>query len=138
MKIKIYLMAMLAVLAALVLAAPRPAAVDFSGTWLGKSEMPSGDVDEFTLVLKKEKNSYEGTIGDSLRMIAPATPLKSFKVEGDIITFEFPLVDGAMIYCKLTLDGEKMTGGWTHPAGTTGALIFEKKKQKSAPDGMSG
>jgi len=33
-----------------------------------------------------------------------------------------------MIYCKLTLAGEKMTGDWTHPAGTMGVLIFEKKK----------
>jgi hypothetical protein len=127
-KIKIFLVAMFTVLAALVFAIPRPAAVDFSGTWLGKSEMPSGDVDELTLVLKKEKDSYAGTIVDSLQMIAPATPIQSAKVDGNVITFEFPLVDGAMIYCKLTLAGEKMTGGWTHPAGTTGTLIFEKKK----------
>jgi len=127
-KIKIFPVAMFAILTALVFAAPCPAAVDFSGTWLGKSEMPSGAVDECTLVLKKEKDSYAGTIDDSLQMIAPATPIKGAKVEDNVITFEFPLVDGAMIYCKLTLAGEKMTGNWTHPAGTTGTLVFEKKK----------
>ena len=127
MKIKVFLVAMLGVLAALVLAAPRPAAADFRGTWLGKSEMPSGDVDEFTLVLKKVEDVYTGTIADSLKMIAPETPVQSVKVEGDVITFEFRLVDGAGILCQLTLDGEKMTGNWTHPAGTTGTLVFERK-----------
>jgi hypothetical protein len=128
MKIKMTLVAMLAVLAASVLAAPRPAAVDFSGTWLGKTTLPDGTVDEFNLVLKKEKDSYTGTIADSLQAIAPATPIQSVEVEGGVISFTFPWPDGAMIYCKLTLAGEKMTGDWTHPAGTMGALIFEKKK----------
>ncbi len=127
MKTKIFLVAMFAVLAAFVFAAPRPAAVDFSGTWLGKTEVPNAGVDEFTLVLKKEKDAYAGTIVDSLQMFAPATPIQSVKVEGNLITFMCPLVDGAMISCKLSLAGEKMTGDWTHPAGTTGTLIFEKK-----------
>jgi hypothetical protein len=128
MKIKIYLVVMFAVLAAFVFAAASPTAVDFSGTWLGKTTLPDGTVDEFNLVLKKEKDSYAGTIDDSLQGIAPATPIQSVKVEGKLITFTFPWPDGAMIYCKLTLAGEKMTGDWTHPAGTMGALIFEKKK----------
>ena len=128
MKIKMTLVAMLAVLAAFVLAAPDPDAVDFSGTWLGKATLPDGTVDEFTLVLTKEKDAYAGTIVDSLKAVPPATPVQSLKVEGSGISFTFPWPDGAVIYCKLTLAGDKMTGDWTHSAGTTGPLVFEKKK----------
>jgi len=127
-KIKMTLVAMLAVMAALVCAAPRPDSADFSGTWLGKTTLPDGTVDEFTLVLKKEKDSYDGSIIDSLKAVPPATPVQSIKVEGNVISFTFPWADGAVIYCKLTLAGEKMTGDWTHSAGTTGILVFEKKK----------
>ena len=128
MKNMVFLAAMFAVLAAFVFAAASPTAVDFSGTWLGKTTLPDGTVDEFNLVLKKEKDSYTGTIADSLQAIALATPIQSVEVEGGVINFTFPWPDGAMIYCKLTLAGEKMTGDWTHPAGTMGAFIFEKKK----------
>jgi len=128
MKIKIFLVAMFSIMAALVCAAPHPDAGDFSGTWLGKATLPDGTVDELTLVLKKEKDAYAGTIVDSLKAVPPATPVQSLKVEGSGISFTFPWPDGAVIYCKLTLDGEKMTGDWTHSAGTTGTLIFERKK----------
>ena len=122
------LVAMLAVMAALVCAAPRPDSADFSGTWLGKTTLPDGTVDEFTLVLKKEKDVYTGTIVDSLKAVPPETMIQSVKVEGNVISFTFPWPDGAVIYCQLTLAGEKMTGDWTHSAGTKGALDFEKKK----------
>jgi len=122
------LMALFAVMAALVCAAPRPEAEGFSGTWLGKATLPDGTADEFTLVLKKDKDSYAGTIADSLKAVPPETPIQSVKVEGNVISFTFPWPDGAVIFCKLTLAGDKMTGDWTHSAGTKGALAFEKKK----------
>ncbi len=128
MKNMVILAAMFAAVTALVWAAPAPATADFSGTWLGKTTLPDGTVDEFNLVLKKEKESYAGTIDDSLKAVPLATPIQSVKVESNLITFTFPWPDGAMIYCKLTLAGEKMTGDWTHSAGTMGALVFEKKK----------
>ena len=128
MKNLVFLVAMSTVLAAFVFAAASPTAADFRGTWLGKTTLPDGTVDEFNLVLKKEKDTYAGTIDDSLKAVPPATPIQSVKVEGNLITFTFPWPDGAMIYCKLTLAGDKMTGDWIHPAGTMGALVFEKKK----------
>jgi len=128
-KVKIFSLVMLAVLTAFVFAAPRPAKVSFGGTWLGKTEVPGSGVDELTLVLKKDKGAYSGTVVDSLLMIAPDTPLQNVKVEGNVITFTFPLTDGAMISCTLTLAGETMTGDWTHPEGSTGTLTFEKKKK---------
>jgi len=128
MKNTVFLAAMFAAAAALVWAAPAPAAEDFSGTWLGIATLPDGAVDEFTLVLKKEKDAYTGTIVDSLKAVPPETTIQSVKVEGSVISFAFPWPDGAVIYCRLAVTGEKMTGDWTHSAGTKGALVFEKKK----------
>jgi len=38
------------------------------------------------------------------------------------------LTDGAEISIKMTVDGDKMTGAWTHPEGALGELVFERKK----------
>jgi hypothetical protein len=127
-KVKIFFLAMLAVLAAFAIAASRPAAVDFSGTWLGKTEVPGSGIDELTLVLKKDKESYTGTVVDSLQMIVPWTEIQNVKVEGNVITLMFPLTDGNMISCTLTLAGGKMTGDWIHPEGSTGTIDFDKKE----------
>ena len=105
------------------------AAVDFSGTWLGKTNLPHYGADELTLVLKKEKDSYTGMVVDTLEIIAPDTPIQNAEVEGNVITLMFPLVDGAMLSCNLTLEGEKMNGYWSHPAGARGIIVFEKKKE---------
>jgi hypothetical protein len=124
----IFLGAMFTVLASFVFTAPRTAAVDFSGTWLGKTNLPHFGTDELTLVLKREKDSYTGTVVDTLEIIAPDTPIQNAEVEGNVITFMFPLVDGTMLSCNLTLEGEKMNGYWSHSAGARGIIVFEKKK----------
>ena len=77
---KIFLGALFTVLASFVFAAPRTAAVDFSGTWLGTTNLPHFGVDELTLVLKKEKDSYKGTVVDTLKIIAPDTLIQNFRV----------------------------------------------------------
>jgi len=123
---KIFLSAACIVMASFVFAASHSDAVDFSGTWLGKTNVPSLGADELTLVLNKEKDSYIGTVVDSLEIIAPDTPIQNVVVEGDVITFMFPLVDSAMLSCNLTLKADKMDGYWTHPSGSRGNIIFEK------------
>jgi len=47
---------------------------------------------------------------------------------GKTVTFQFFLLDGAIIFCKLAVDRDKMTGTWQHPRGNTGALEFVRKK----------
>ena len=49
-------------------------------------------------------------------------------VDGDKLTFQFPLADGNLIVVALKVEGDKMTGSWTHQEGDTGALSFERKK----------
>lgn len=128
MRVIIAILAALVILAALAFSAPRAEKIDFSGTWLGKTDIPNAGPDDLTLVLKKEKEGYSGTFVDTLQVVVPETQILNAKVEGSVLTFTLPLADGMSVACKLTLEGDKMTGSWEHPEGDTGALVFEKKK----------
>jgi hypothetical protein len=128
MRLRVALLAAIVILAALAFSLPQAVKADFNGTWLGKTELPEVGVVELTLILKKDEDSYAGTIVDSLQTVAPETAIQNVKVEGPDLTFTFPLVSGAIITCKLTIDGDKMTGQWEHPEGNMGALTFERKR----------
>jgi hypothetical protein len=106
--------------------APKPA--DLSGTWIGKTEVPDAGIDDLQLVLKKEKESYSGTITDGLGVISPATEIKVVEITGDAMTLTFPLADGAMVVFRLKTAEDKIVGQWEHPSGSTGALEFARKK----------
>ena len=127
-KKNIALAAIFILLSVLISATSSSIAEDFSGTWLGKTEIPSAGPDEMTLVLKKEKDTYTGTIVDTLEIIAPDTPIQSVSVEDNLIHFSFPLIDEAIVSCELIREGDQLIGGWTHPSGSSGSLSFEKKK----------
>jgi hypothetical protein len=126
---KIFLGTVIIVMTSFLIAAPSTDAVDFSGSWLGKTNLPHFGIDEMTLVLKKEKDFYTGkVVADSLKIVAPDTPIQNAEIEGDVITFTFPLVDRTMLTCLLTFEGEKMKGYWSHSAGARGIIVFEKKE----------
>jgi Zn/Cd-binding protein ZinT len=111
--------------------AQAPAPADLTGTWIGKTEVPNqGDmaVDEVSMVLKKEKAGYSGTISDTLGMIAQGTEIKNIEIKDDAMTFIFPLVDGTVITCRMKIAGDKITGQWEHPEGSAGVLEFSLKK----------
>jgi hypothetical protein len=103
-------------------------AIDLSGTWIGKTEVPDMGADEVTLVLKKVENGYSGTISDSLNVVAADTEIKDATIENDVLSFTFPLADGAIITMKLTVSENKLSGQWEHPEGSTGAIEFVLKK----------
>ena len=98
------------------------------GTWLGKTEVPNQGLDELTLVIAKGEEGFSGTLVDTLGLIAKDTAVKDLKFQEDNLTFRFPLIDGAEISIKMAVDGDKMTGAWTHPEGGMGDLVFERKK----------
>ncbi len=114
--------------AVLAFAAAALAAADFAGTWNGKTEVPDSGIDELVLVLVKTEAGWSGTVNDSIGIIAKDTPLADIKVDGDKITFTFPIVDGNIIDNRLTIAGDRMTGEWVHPEGDSGTLEFERKK----------
>ncbi|MCX6559232.1 MAG: hypothetical protein NTZ26_01835 [Candidatus Aminicenantes bacterium] len=119
------LAAMILLVGAILWGAP---AAGIEGTWLGKAEVPNSGIDELTMVLTKTEKGYTGITSDSVGLLAKDTPLSDIKLEGDKLTFKFPLADGAMISATLKVEGDKMTGGWGHEAGDVGSLAFERKK----------
>jgi len=116
------------VLAFFILAGALAAAPDFVGAWIGKTEIPEAGIDELTLVIQKKEAAYFGAISDTLGYLAPGTELKEIKVDGDVMAFQFYLVDGSLMSGKLTLKDETMTGTWIHPEGNSAEMKFERKK----------
>jgi len=114
--------------AALLVLAAVAAPPDFIGTWIGKTEVPDQGVDDITMIIKKTDSGLAGTIVDTMGLIAPETPLAGIKINGNVMTFQFPLVDGATVTNTVKMEGEKLTGSWEHPEGSTGAFVFERKK----------
>jgi hypothetical protein len=109
-------------------AGPSLQAPDLSGTWIGKTEVPNVGTDEVTLVLKKAEKSYSGTITDNQAVINPNTEIKDVAIDGEKLSFIFSLADGNLITIKLTVTGDKMTGQWEHPEGSTGEIELIRKK----------
>jgi hypothetical protein len=113
---------------AFALAASVAVAADPTGTWIGSTEVPDVGTIQVTLVLKKAEGGFAGIVSDSASLIAPETPVKDLKIEGDAITFWFNLADGTSVSMQLKVSGETMTGGWQHESGQTGSMQLERKK----------
>jgi hypothetical protein len=109
-------------------AGPMLQAPNLSGTWIGKTEVPNVGTDEVTLVLKKVEKSYSGTITDNQSVINANTEIKDVTIDGERLSFTFNLADGNLITIKLTVAGDKMTGQWEHPEGSTGTIELIRKK----------
>ncbi len=105
-----------------------PQDIDVTGTWVGKTEVPDIGAVTLTLVLKKTETGYAGTLNDDMGVLAKDTPLTKIKLEGDKLTFAFPIADGGTVEADLKVEGKKLTGLWIHEAGGSGALAFEPKK----------
>ena len=116
------------VLALVLLAGVLIAAPDFTGTWIGKTEVPNAGLDEITLVVQKKEAVYTGIMSDTLGYLAPGTELKEIKIEGNDMTFQFPLIDGTLMSAKLTYKDEALTGAWAHPEGDMAEMKLERKK----------
>jgi hypothetical protein len=100
---------------------------DITGTWIGKTEVPDQGTDQITMTLKKAGEGHAGTIEDALGHIAAGTALQGLKLEDNVLTCSFAVTDGDAVSMKLTVDGEKMNGRWTHPQGAAGTIAFERK-----------
>jgi len=101
---------------------------DLSGTWIGKTVVPNQGMDELTMAIKKLDNGYAGTVVDTLGLIAPETAISNIKLKDDALTCTFPLIDGTIITCRMKIAGDKITGGWEHPEGSSAPLEFDRKK----------
>jgi hypothetical protein len=104
---------------------------DFSGTWVGSTEVPDAEeLDILTLVLKKEEGKYSGTITDSMGMLQN-TEIEGVEIKDNTITFTFQVDTGEeylSVTTSLTLKGDKMSGYWETDDGNSATIELERKK----------
>jgi len=103
-------------------------AADFTGTWLGTTEIPDHGTDRLTLVLKKGPGGYSGTITDFLGLIAKDTVITDVKLDRDVLTFGVPVAD-KVHRVRMQFKGDKATAEWTTAEGDLGTFVFEKQKK---------
>jgi hypothetical protein len=126
--------AVLPALLVLLLAGSLAAAPDFTGTWLGKTEIPGAGINDMTLVIQKKVDAqtkavtYLATLTDVMGYIPPGTEAGEVKVDGSEMTFQFTIVDGTLISGKLTLKDDVLVGAWSTPDGMGAEMRFERKK----------
>jgi hypothetical protein len=126
--------AVLPALLVLLLAGSLVASQDFTGTWLGKTEVPEAGINDMTLVIQKKTDAqtkavtYLATLSDVMGYIPPGTEAGEVKVEGSEMTFSFYIFDGTLISGKLTLKDDVLVGAWMTPEGVGAPMRFERKK----------
>jgi len=103
---------------------------DLSGTWVGETVVPNAvDKDQVTLVLKKDADSYSGTVTDSMRL-ANESVLENVKFENETLTAEFMIFNGSenvRIWMTLKVTDEKLIGSWQDGGDSTGPLELSRK-----------
>ena len=124
-KLILLLIAAVVLLCALVFSAPQ--AEDLSGTWIGKTVVPSGESDDLTMILEKTADGYKGKISDSLGKVTEAA-IYSFVLKDNKVTLNFAINDGTEIAVELTLTEGKLVGSWSDPGGESGSLELSKQK----------
>jgi hypothetical protein len=92
-------------------------AADVSGTWSGTLKVtgPDGQTQDDTihLILKQEGGKVTGTAGPSA---GEQLPIEKVAVEGNKVTMEVPLPDGAFRF-DVVLEGDRLKGEVTLSAG---------------------
>lgn len=102
---------------------------DLTGTWVGSTYISNSGDDQVTLVLKKEGETYYGTVSDSMGM-ANESKLENAKFVDGTLTAEFTIFNGSdYVKIKLTLklSGELLVGNWESADGETGNLELKRK-----------
>jgi hypothetical protein len=124
-KLTLIAAAIIVLLCALVFSAPQ--AENLSGTWVGKTVVPSGETDEVTLTLDKAPDGYKGKVSDTLGLVTEAE-IYNYTFNEDKIAFAFSINDGTEITIELTLTEGKLVGAWSDPSGSSGSLELSKQK----------
>jgi hypothetical protein len=104
--------------------------IDFSGTWLGETEVPESGVDKITIVIEKNDEQYSAVISDSVGMFYE-TKCEDLEFKDDILKFHLTVDDGYQsmsIYVTLTVDGNTMSGYWETEDGGSASIKMERKK----------
>jgi hypothetical protein len=107
---------------------------DFTGTWIGKTDIPNVGTDALTLVIQNKEDVqaktviYAVTLTDTLGYAPPGTEFREIKVEGNDMMFQFYIADGSLITGRLTLKDDALVGAWANAEGDGAEMKFERKK----------
>ncbi len=109
--------------------APRGAAPDWSGTWVGKAVVGTFE-DPMTLVLKASGKTYAGTLQDEAGQIPAGTEIKDVRVlPKNVMKFSFQTSNGSVVEMTVTVDGETMKGEWVDAGhGEQGPVELARRK----------
>lgn len=102
---------------------------DLSGTWEGTTYVPDAGDDKVTLTLKKEGETYSGTVSDSMGL-AVESKLENAQFKDGTLTAEFIIFNGSdyvRISLVLKVKEEMLVGHWSDPGGETGSLEMKRK-----------
>ena len=102
---------------------------DLSGIWEGTTYVPDSGDDQVTLTLKKEGETYSGTVTDTMGM-AIESKLENVQFKDGALKAEFLIFNGSdyvRINLALKVSGEMLVGNWTDPGGETGTLELKRK-----------
>jgi hypothetical protein len=102
---------------------------DLSGTWEGTTYVPDSGDDQVTLVLRKDGETYSGSVTDSIGM-AVESKLENVAFKDETLKAEFLIFNGSdyvRISLTLKVSGEMLVGNWADPGGETGTLELKRK-----------
>ncbi len=106
-------------------------AEDLTGTWEGTTYVPDAGDDTVTLTLRKEGETYAGTLSDSMGL-AVESKLENVEYNDGTLKAEFVIFNGddyVRISVMLKVSGEMLVGHWSDPGGETGTLELKRKEQ---------
>jgi hypothetical protein len=102
---------------------------DLSGTWEGTAYVPDQGDNEITMVLRKEGESYSGTITDSMGF-ANESNLENAKFADGTLTAEFMIFNGSdyvRLYVTLKVSGGTLVGDWSDRQSESGSIELKRK-----------
>lgn len=105
-------------------------AVDLTGTWMGTTYVPDEGDDQVTLTLRKEGETYSGTLSDSMGM-AVESKLENVQYADGTLKAEFVIFNGSdYVRIRLTLKYSEgiLVGHWADPGDETGSLELKRKE----------
>jgi hypothetical protein len=103
---------------------------DLTGTWEGTTYVPDAGDDRVTLTLRKEGESYSGTVSDSMGM-AVESKLENVQFKEGELKAEFVIFNGdeyLRIRLTLKVSGEMLVGHWADPGDETGIIELKRKE----------
>lgn len=103
--------------------------VDIAGEWTGVAYIPDTGCDELEAVFRTGPDGWDGIIKDGLRLMKDDTHLQDVRLDGSILSFRLPIFDGRWADCRVTVEGDRMTGYWLLDDGD-GTLSFRRREKR--------